>query len=210
MKHKSVASLTFMTLLAVACLCSITTLASPVVYTFDDLLGWPWPNPYGGLNWNNFLPENVPTVTAEFGPSGYQADMISSPNVVYNGSGNPAAISSSNPFDFDSAYMTSAIMDNLQLEVKGYLGGILKYDNFYILSATSPQLIHFNCFGVDTVNLITSGGTPHGYPGFFPGEEFAMDNLTIDLNPVPEPSTSALCILGIMVILVYSHKRSLA
>src|SRR6476659_4147478 len=88
----------------VVCLCfglRVNAIASPVVYTFDDLLGWPWPNPYGGLNWNNFLPENVPVVTAEFGPSGYQAGLISPGNVVYNSGGNPASISRSGAFDFD-------------------------------------------------------------------------------------------------------------
>jgi hypothetical protein len=175
---------------------------SQTLISFDDLHGWPWPNPYNGLTWNNFLPENVPAVTAEFGPSGYEAGMISSPNVVYNGSGNPASITRSGAFDFDSAYMTAAIMDNLQLEVKGYLNGVLKYDNTYTLSATSPTLIHFNDFYVDTVDLITSGGTPHGYPNFAPGEVFAMDNLTVNLSPVPEPSMVELLSVGIIALLV--------
>jgi hypothetical protein len=172
--------------------------------TFDDLLGWPWPNPYNGLNWINFLPENVPTLIAEgFSPSGYQAGLVSGPNVVYNAGGNPASISRSAAFDFDSAYMTAAIMDNLQLEVKGYLNGNLKYDNTYTLSATSPTLIHFNCLGVDTVNLISSGGTPHGYPNFAPGGQFAMDNLTVNLSPVPEPGAVSLLMLGAAVVVLW-------
>lgn len=182
--------------------------SGPIVLNFDDLLGWPWPNPYNGLTWNNFLPENVPTVTAEFGPSGYEAGMISSPNVVYNGGGNPASIASATAFDFDSAYMTAAIMDNLQLEVKGYLGGTLKYDNTYMLSATSPTLIHFNDFDVNTIDLITSGGTPHGYPGFAPGEQFAMDNLTVNLN-VPEPGIGGLLVIGAVAVALCIRRQRL-
>lgn len=174
-----------------------TANADPVLFTFDDLLGWPWPNPYNGLTWNNFLPENIPTLIAEgFTPSGYQAGLISGGNVVYNANGNPASITLASAFDFDSAYMTAAIMDNLQLEVKGYLDGGLKYDNTYTLSATTPTFIQFDYLDVDTVDLITSGGTFHGYAGFVPGEEFAMDNLTVNLTPTPEPGTAMLLALG--------------
>ncbi len=101
-------------------------------------------------------------------------------------------------------------MDNLNLEVKGYLHGILEYDQTYILSATSAALINFNYHGVDTVNLITSGGTPHGYPGFAPGEQFAMDNLTVDLSSVPEPGMAGFFLLSLLAFFVYRQTRTQA
>lgn len=189
-----------------------TAFASPITLTFDDLLGWPWPNPYNGLTWNNFLPENVPTIIAEgFTPSGYQVGLISSPNVVYNSGGNPASIIRSGGFDFDSAFMTAAIMDNLQLEVKGYLNGNLKYDNTWTLRATSPTFITFNYYDVDTVNLITSGGTLY-YSNFYPGEQFAMDNLTVNLTPtiIPEPRFVALWLFGASIVFLGLRKSRFA
>lgn len=97
-------------------------------------------------------------------------------------------------------------MDNLQLEVKGSLNGHLKYDRTYTLSATAPTFINFNFLNVDRVDLITSGGTPHDYPGFAPGEQFAMDNLTINLT-IPEPAPAALFAFGSAILALNFRKR---
>ena len=92
--------------------------------------------------------------------------MISAPNVAYNGDGTPAAISASAPFALLSAYLTAAWKDDLRVELKGYNGAALIYDNTYTLSATDPTLITFNYVGVTSVQFISSGGTPHpGYGG---------------------------------------------
>ncbi len=181
--------------------------ASPTLITFDDLLGWPWPNPYNGLTWNNFFPEYVPSVTGEFGPSGYQAGMISSGTVAFNSGGSPASITRSGAFDFNSAYMTSALMDGLQLEVRGLSNGNLKYDHTWILSATAPSFINFNYLGVTEVDLITFGGTPHGYWDGASGEQFAMDNLTVNLTPVPEPDVFALILVGAVALTFVSTRK---
>ena len=83
-----------------------------------------------------------------------------------------------------SAYLTAAWNDNLRVELKGYNGARLIYDNTYTLSATAPTLITFNYVGVTSVQFISSGGTLHpGYCGS--GEHFVMDNVTV----VPTPPT---------------------
>jgi len=140
--------------------------------------------------WNNF--GYVDGVNFYLNPSGYAASVVSTSNVVYNGGGDPASITSENTnhFNFISAELTAAWNDNLQLEAQGYVDGILTYDQTYTLSATAPTLIVFNYLGVTKVNFISSGGTPHaGYSGG--GTHFAMDNVTIGavVPPVIQPIT---------------------
>ncbi len=138
------------------------------------------PQGYNNLNWTNF--DYLNSVANR--NSGYGAGMVSFAKVAYNPGGAPASISSSSPFALFSAYLTAAWNDNLQVEVQGYVGTTLIYDNKYTLSATSPTLIHFNYVGVTSVNFISSGGTPHiGYTGS--GKQFAMDNVSVYLTPVP-------------------------
>jgi uncharacterized repeat protein (TIGR03803 family) len=152
--------------------------------TFDELSGTeqPVPSGYGGLTWSNFDYMDALTMGQE---SGFTAGMISPPNVAYNYNGTPASIISINPFDFLSGYLTAAWNDNLRVEVQGYTGATLAYDNFYTLSATNPTLITFGYVGVTTVQFISSGGTQH--PGYgTSGTEFVMDNLTV-VPPAPTP-----------------------
>ena len=75
-------------------------------------------------------------------------------------------------FDLDSAYLTAAWRDGLQLEViawgvnflpvdvaspLGFQAGPL-YDNVYTLSMTHSTLINFDFKGITQVEFITSGG----------------------------------------------------
>lgn len=175
-------------ILAVTVAACTTWHANATLITFDDLTdngsGTPIANGYAGLNWNNFYVLN----TVDYGvPSGYLAGMVSANNVAFNAYGNEAIISDS-VFTLNSAYLTAAWNDNLQVEVKGYNGVNLLYDNTYTLSSTAPTLINFNYVGVDDVTFDSSGGTQNpNYAGS--GPHFAMDNMTINATAVPEAST---------------------
>jgi hypothetical protein len=162
-------------------------LGSPELITFDDLsnnvTGLPVPAHYNNLTWSNFYYLNG---LAYIQPSGYTAGVVSASNVAYNGSGTPAAVSSSVRFDLLSGYLTAAWNDNLQVELKGYSGPTLTYDNTYILSATAPTLIGFDYLDVTSVQFISSGGTPHLAYGDTPGYQFAMDNVSV-LFPASPP-----------------------
>ena len=95
--------------------------------------------------------------------------------------GTPGSISSTNPFNLYSAYLTAAWNDNLQVEAQGYAGGVLVYDIAYTLSATSPTFITFDYLGVDEVDFTSFGGTHHaGYN--FNGTQFLMDNVAVSTN----------------------------
>jgi hypothetical protein len=180
---------------------SLTTAASPVLITFDDItassgISPPFPNVpagYNGLQWYNFQ-----VLDAVHSPrSGYHDGVVSPNNVAFNNGGEPANFSSSTAFDLDSAYLTAAFNEGLQVEVQGFVGSVLTYDNTYTLSPTAPSLISFDYLGVDEVNFISFGGTPQvGYGGY--GTQFAMDNLLI--NTTPEPGTMGLLILGATLV----------
>jgi hypothetical protein len=141
--------------------------------TFDDLPGGgaPVPNGYLGVNWNNFIYDNV-------GSGGYVPGTISSPNTAFNSGGTPANINSPNPFDLHSGYFTAAWNDNLQLHVQGYNRGTLIYDQTYTLQSTMPTLINFDFLGVTEVDFTSSGGVHHAAYGGS-GTHFAMDNILI-------------------------------
>ncbi len=175
------------------------------ILTFDDLPESGFlsaiPNGYGGLQWQNFYYIDGTTETPD---SGYVNGIVSPNNVAYNGFGNSATIIGA-PFDLDSAYLTAAWNDNLQLEVQGFVGATLTYDQTYTLNTTGSTLINFNDAGVDEVEFISSGGTPNPGLGGSGGEQFVMDNLSITL--VPEPSTFALASLA--TISLFLHRRRL-
>jgi hypothetical protein len=188
-------------LAAVALLASFgTASASPVneLLTFDNLsfdgLYVPVPGGYGGLQWNNFEVLNTVQELNDYGPNGEVNGMVSPNNVIFNDFGNPSSLSDGSAFDLNSAYLAGVWNDGMQLEVQGFVGTTLAYDNTYTLSTQGPTLIDFNYDDVDEVNFIASGGTPHGYP-FGHGTQFSIDNMNVTLNPVvpvPEPPVEAL------------------
>jgi hypothetical protein len=161
-----------------------------VLLTFDDLptrYGVPShiPNGYGGLDWSNFgvLDGSLP---------GYVAAVVSPPNVAF-GAGNPATISTpSGLFDLDSAYLTAALnVATLNIQVQGFVGATMLYNNTYAVNDSGPTLINFNYDGVDSVT-------------FTSGSIFAMDNLTVT---VPEPSSWAIMLLAAVLSGVGANRR---
>jgi hypothetical protein len=169
--------------------------AQTVILTFDDLVPGslpgadapyegPIPNAYDGFQWNNFgVIDNTLSSTV----SGYNNAVISPNNVAFNERGNPALVSDGF-FNLNSAYLTAAWNDGLQVEVQGFIGANMVYDNTYTFDTTGATLVSFNYLGIDSTKFISSGGVPHGYAGR--GTQFAMDNLSVTL--VPEPSAFGL------------------
>lgn len=158
------------------------------VLTFDDLSpGADYAliqNDYGNLQWNNL---GVLNGSSRPATEGYRTGMVSPNNVAFNLFGDPAAISSATTFDLNSAYLTAAFVNGLQIEVQGYVGTSLTYDKTYSVNTTGPTLIHFDYLGVDQVKFIPSPGSP-----------FVMDNLAVTV-PVVNQSTPMR--LGVNLIL---------
>jgi hypothetical protein len=179
--------------------------AQTELITFDDLpANFAIPNGYAGLSWNNFYALNGVNYNAGDGvsASGYANGLVSPNNVVYNAEGNPAYIIGGQ-FNLNSAYLTAAWNNGLQLEVQGFVGGTLSYDNTYTVNATGPALINFNYLGVDRVNFISSGGVNAGFGDS--GEQFAMDNLSATI--VPEPTTLAMAGLSGLSLMLFRRRR---
>jgi len=179
--------------------------------TFDTLPPTPYnfgaaiPNGYGGLNWDNFayLPGDL-----YFPPSGYQNGLVSPPNVAFNGYGNPADFWNPNgsPFTFVGAYFTGAWNDGLNIEVKGLFYGVTIYDYSFTVNTSGPVYFFADWSGINEVDFISSGGTPHGFP-HGAGTQFAMDNLTVT-GPVPEPCTLLLLGSGLVGLVGLRLRRN--
>src|SRR5882724_10163594 len=139
-------------LLASACfgLLGVLPLARSVVLTFDDLSPGTSnvvvPNGYGGLLWTNF---EVLDGSRRPTNDGYRKGMVSSPNVVFNAFGNSASFSSNGVFDLNSAYVTAAFVNGLQVRVRGLAGTNLLYDHTYAVVTNAPTFINFNYLQID-------------------------------------------------------------
>ncbi|HEV3340637.1 MAG TPA: PEP-CTERM sorting domain-containing protein [Pirellulales bacterium] len=182
---------------------------------------------YGGLFWQNVQTMNTDWWVSTGNPiNGYVAGAVSPPTVAWvpaDGGSNTATatISSSTPFAFDSAALTSAWNDKLLLQVTGYLNGQVVGSQSVTLNPSAPTMVNFNFPQVDTVRLSASGGTydpafpsPPGIPSseIPPSPQFVIGNVTIDQptvspepppvlppvqSPVPEPSS--LAVAGLLI-----------
>ena len=199
----------------IACLITVafgvSAQAQPTLITFDDLTdngsGTPIAYGYAGLDWNYFGVVNGLTVNGVNGyaGSGYHDGVVSQDNVAYNVNGGLALFYvNTGAFNLNSAYLTGAWNDGLQVEVKGYVGDTVTYDNVYTVNTAGPTLINFNYSGVDEVDFDSYGGFQNfSFNGN--GWQFAMDNLSITW--VPEPTTLALMSLGGFVPIFVARRR---
>jgi hypothetical protein len=192
-------------------LCAVSTLSATLI-TFDDIpsLQAPYPyvtNGYQGLNWTNFATLNAVLHDSVNGVSGASYGMVSPSNVAFNAFGYPAEISAiGTNFNFVSAYLTGAWNSNLNIEVKGFRGGALLYDQIVVASATNAILFTFGYLNIDRLAFNSFGGQGAGFSSS-PGENFVMDNFTFEF--VPEPSTFLLLSVGALLLKLFLEwKRS--
>ena len=155
---------------------AVTALQADPVILFDDIPSFGVvPTGYHLLNWNGFQSLDGAHYSP---PNGYQPAVQSGFNVIYPVNGSTATVSGG-LFDFLSVFATAAYNDNVQLEARGYIKGSLVYDRTNTLSATAATLIQYNFYGVDEVDFISSGGSPHaGYAGGS-GTYFAFDDVSV-------------------------------
>lgn len=177
-----------------------TSVSLATVLSFDDFftndpIGTLIESDYGGLSWDNFYVKNT---TIPLLPSGYVNGTVSGTNVAYNGFGMLGVISTS-PFDFTGAYLTGAWNNGLNIEVRGYSGGILRYDQAVVVDSTTPVFFRFDYTGIDMLTFDSFGGINAGYSGS--GTHFALDDFTFnELFTIPEPGTALLLGAGLVVV----------
>jgi hypothetical protein len=187
---------------------------SQTVVTFDDINldltpGYVTniPNGYEGLSWSNFFVVNAVLLSNKDGYlTGANYGMVSPPNVAFNGRANPAEIDSpGTDFNFLSVYLTGVWNSNLNIEVEGFRGGILVYDQTVVAAATNATPFTFDYLDIDRLYLNSFGGQVAFGP--VPDYNFAMDNFTFEF--VPEPSSLLLAGVGaVMLWPVLKRKRA--
>jgi len=194
-RKKYMRTLLRLTCIGIASLGVTATGNGQVLLTFDDLPTTPStqgnpgtgviPNGYGGLDWSNF--GVIDGVEAQH-TYGYYTGVVSPSNVAFNEYGNSAYVAKPGGlFDLHSAFLTAALNLSrpLNIQIQGFLGATMLYNNTYTVNNSGPTLIDLNYDGVDIVTFTSS-----------PGQQFAMDNLTVT---VPEPSIFTLFLLGTLL-----------
>jgi hypothetical protein len=162
------------------------------------------PQGYQGLSWSNFWVSNAILHANSVNTNGYYYGMVSPSNVAFNAKGNPAEIDSSGTnFNFLSAYLTGAWNSNLNIEVEGFNGTNLLYDQTVVASATNPTLFTFSYMDIDRLYFNPYGGEPAFDP--VPAYNFVMDNFTFEF--VPEPSSLLLAALGAVSLVAFLRRR---
>ena len=189
---------------------SVSSVRSQTTVTFDGLqetgTGAFIPNGYQGLVWSNFVAMNAFLYAGQspFYTNGYYYGIVSASNVAFNANGGIGEIDSSTNFNFLSAYLTGAWNSNLSIEVQGFRGASLVYDDTIVAGATNPTLFAFNYMDVSRLDFISSGGEP----AFFAvsgGNQFVMDDFTFEL--IPEPSSLLLAALGGVSLFAFLKRK---
>lgn len=157
-------------------------------------------NGYDGFDWNNFYVVNSTDEYNTYGANGYTNGTVSAPNVAYNDFSNPASMTSGTPFTFNSAYFNAAWSNGLSITVTGLLNGVTEDTITFMVNATGPATLEtFDWSNINQLNFSSSGGTSAGYRGR--GEQFALDNLTVNAAAVPEPGAWLLLGTGLLSLL---------
>jgi hypothetical protein len=152
-----------------------------------------------GLVFNRWMTLDV--VDGQLGggyPSGYPLALNSGKFIVTNYFGNSAELSSATPFSLVSAYMSAAFKDGLTFNVVGWRGGVQVYSDEVVLNTEERVLVRFSNHDVDFVEFRMDFDQGETNP-FLAGSSFnwAMDDLKVNISPVPEPASWGLLAGGL-------------
>ena len=79
----------------------------------------------------------------------------------------------------------------MNVTVKGYLGGVQKYESTVETSAFYSTYFQFNFLGIDEVTFLSFGGDNAGFQTYG-SRIFVMDDMDVnfDVQPVPLPAAA--------------------
>jgi hypothetical protein len=156
---------------------------SPLVCTSGATLldfenGGSLPSGYGNFNWTNVNPLNGATYTPM---SGYHTVTCSGSYIIFILSGATMAMTrvvTGTTFTMNSFLATAAWDDNLNLTIKGLLSSTVIQTTSLILQVFNITLVELNWSGIDTLTMVSSGGTQH--PNVVGGgNQVAIDNMCV-------------------------------
>lgn len=131
--------------------------------TFDDITnstdtpGFPIPNGYHGLNWQNVQVLDGDTFSNP--GTGYKSGVVSHPYLAFDPYGGSMNITSANTstFTLNSFYSCAVWYDNdVTLEIIGSKSGTVLYTKSLILSMQKKAFIELNWSGIDNIYLNSS------------------------------------------------------
>ncbi|MEB3342748.1 S8 family serine peptidase [Okeania sp.] len=148
-----------------------------IVFDFDDISNTSTDTIFGDQQIGDFFWSNDWAVINRDSRSGdgYENGNVSPLYSGFNSWANPVSITSEEDFTFDSAYLTAAWNEGLNIEVKGLNDGNQLYSETVTVDPYSPTLFDFNFVNVDEVQFSSSGGTNAGLGGS--GAHFVIDDL---------------------------------
>lgn len=190
--------------LGVVTLGLVASTAKATVVTFDDLTpvnapntGFNLPVSYNGLNWGQGTRGIVGCSSYFTQNTGYCRGRASGDNVMYSLGLNTVTMANGHTFDFNGAYLTAAWHDNLNVELKGYIGNTVAYNFFTTISDDVATYFNVGFTGIDRLTINSFGGVSPGTWGS--GPHLAIDNFTYnESSQVPEPTSIALLGLGLV------------
>ena len=126
------------------------------------------PSGYHGLDWQNFVAAYWKFYESE----GYRNSLMSGTFVGYNGSGQPATVSSDAPFDFIGGYvgLGSLSAEGEQLQIVGWRGDERAYQETVTLSALGPSYFQADFSAVTRIEFRTA----HYWQAIFDDLEFRL------------------------------------
>jgi hypothetical protein len=190
-------------------LLSSARVSSANVIYFDDIINTvdsaEIPNGYGGLNWHD-----IGVVHRNLLPgSGYDLGCVSGdyaacawPYSAVDSTSPRAAVSSAGLFDFTGAYLTSALKDVEDIEVRGYLDDSLLFSEVVSLTKTAPTWHSFDYLGINKLLFYSIGDSRM--------DLFVIDNFTYNESSViPAPGAILLGSIGVVLVGWLRRRRTL-
>ncbi|NET41952.1 SdrD B-like domain-containing protein, partial [Okeania sp. SIO2B3] len=125
------------------------------VFDFDEISDTFDLEQFGGQQIGDFFwSESWGVIHRDHHPgSGYENGTVSPPYTGFNWSALPVSITSEEDFTFNSAYLTSAWTDGMNIEVIGLNDGVQLYSETVNVSTSGPTLFDFNFINVDEIQF---------------------------------------------------------
>lgn len=172
--------------------------AQTVSVTFDDV-STTWdgygltaeiPQAYHGLWWGGFRILNSMDPPSYYTGTGYRNGVVSPRQVAWSLPGEQQGVFSPEPMTLQTGYMTAAYASELRVQVQGYRGFQLAYDETYTINMTTPTLVTFNFMDITRLTFIPEG-------------TFVIDNFTY---VVPEPELTPLLVCFVVVLMLRTSR----